>query len=64
MLTDLAALAPPFLVCAAFLVAVGAFLRHEMRAAKNQADEQPEEVEVAEAGDPDHIDQRGSDGAH
>lgn len=62
MLADLAALTPPFLVCAAFLVAVGAFLRHEMRAAKNQADEQPEEV--AEVGAPDDIDQRGSGGAH
>jgi hypothetical protein len=31
VLNDLAALAPPLLVCAAFLVAVGAFLRHEMR---------------------------------
>jgi len=34
MLNDLAALTPPFLVCVAFLVAVGAFLRHEMRRAK------------------------------
>jgi hypothetical protein len=31
MLSDLAALTPPLLVCAAFLFAVGAFLRHEMR---------------------------------
>ena len=31
MLNDLAALTPPLLVCAAFLVAVWAFLRHEMR---------------------------------
>ena len=35
MLTDLAALTPPFLVAAAFLVAAGAFLRHEMRRGKN-----------------------------
>jgi hypothetical protein len=31
MLNDLAALAPPLLMCAAFLIAVAAFLRHEMR---------------------------------
>ena len=35
MLTDLAALTPPFLVAAAFLVAAWAFLRHEMRRGKN-----------------------------
>jgi hypothetical protein len=32
MLQDLTVLTPPLLMCAAFLVAVGAFLRHEMRA--------------------------------
>jgi hypothetical protein len=30
VLKDLAALTPPLIVCAAFLIAVGAFLRHEM----------------------------------
>lgn len=30
VLNDLAVLTPPVLVCAAFLIAVGAFLRHEM----------------------------------
>jgi len=35
MLNDLAALTPPFLVCVAFLFAVAAFVRHEMRRAKN-----------------------------
>ncbi len=35
MLTDLAALTPPFLVAAVFLIAAGAFLRHEMRRGKN-----------------------------
>jgi hypothetical protein len=35
MLTDLAALTPPFLVAVAFLVAAWAFLRHEMRRGKN-----------------------------
>ena len=33
-LSDLAVLTPPFMVAAAFLIAVGAFVRHEMRAAK------------------------------
>lgn len=40
MLSDLAALIPPFLVCAAFLIAVGAFLRHEMGRAKNPGDDE------------------------
>ncbi len=35
MLADLAALTPPFLVAAAFLVAAWAFVRHEMRRGKN-----------------------------
>jgi len=44
MLTDLAALTPPFLACAAVLIAVAAFLRHELRRA-NKSDED-EDVEV------------------
>jgi hypothetical protein len=44
--SDLAALTPPFLVCVAFLIAVGAFLRHEMRRAKNRNDEDDDEVSV------------------
>lgn len=39
VLADVAALAPPLLVCAAFLIAVWAFLRHEMRGAKNPGGE-------------------------
>ena len=38
MLTDLAALTPPLLVAAAFLIAAGAFVRHEMRRGKSQAE--------------------------
>lgn len=38
MLNDLAALTPPFLVAAAFLIAAGAFVRHEMRRVKNRAE--------------------------
>ena len=39
MLSDLAALTPPALMAAAFLVALGAFLRHEMRGSKNRAED-------------------------
>ena len=39
VLADLAALTPPLLVCAAFLIAVWAFLRHELRGIKNPGDE-------------------------
>lgn len=38
MLSDLAALTPPLLVAVAFLIAAGAFLRHEMRRGKNTDD--------------------------
>jgi hypothetical protein len=36
-------LTPPLLVCAAFLVAVGAFLRHEMGARRRRSVDEPEE---------------------
>ncbi len=39
VLADLTVLTPPFLMCVAFLIAVWAFLRHEMRAIKNPSDE-------------------------
>ena len=39
MLQDLAVLTPPLLMCAAFLVAVGAFVRHEMRASRRHRDQ-------------------------
>jgi hypothetical protein len=34
---DLSVLTPPLLVCAAFLFAVGAFLRHEMGAGRSRS---------------------------
>lgn len=40
MLTDLAALTPPLLVAIAFLIAAGAFIRHEMRRGKNKAEDE------------------------
>ena len=61
MLSDLAALTPPFLVAAAFLIAVGAFVRHEMRQAKKQSTEQGDEVDEPSASD--HIGDRGSGSA-
>lgn len=39
MLQDLAVLTPPLLVCAAFLVAVAAFVRHEMGASRKRRDQ-------------------------
>jgi hypothetical protein len=39
VLSDLAALTPPFLVCAAFLIAVGAFLKREMGQQKNSSED-------------------------
>ncbi len=35
---DLTVLTPPLLMCAAFLIAVGAFLRHEMGASRGRRD--------------------------
>lgn len=40
MLADLAALTPPLLVAVAFLVAAGAFVRHELRRGKNAAEDE------------------------
>jgi hypothetical protein len=34
-------LTPPALVCAVFLIAVGAFLRHEMRARRRRSEDLP-----------------------
>ena len=42
MLKDLSALTPPILMAAAFLLAAGAFVRHEMRAGKKRADAEAE----------------------
>jgi hypothetical protein len=48
---DLSVLTPPLLMCAAVLFAVGAFLRHEMRKKRPDADEgDPKEQAVPESG--------------
>jgi hypothetical protein len=62
LLSDLAALTPPILVAAAFLIAVGAFVRHEVRAAKKQPTEQGDEVD--ERSNSDEIGERGSGSPH
>jgi hypothetical protein len=49
-LAELAALTPPFLVAAAFLIAVGAFLRHEFRRSRNQADVEDTDVSSPDSG--------------
>lgn len=58
VLSDLAALTPPILVAAAFLIGVAAFVRHEMRAAKKQPTEHGDEVDEPTATD--QIRDRGS----
>ena len=42
MFKDLSALTPPFLMAAAFLIAAGAFVRHEMRGGRNRAEDDAE----------------------
>jgi len=37
-MSDLTVLTPPLLMCAAFLIAVGAFVRHEMAASRGRRD--------------------------
>lgn|GEM_PF-1594297 len=65
VLSDLAALTPPLLVAAAFLVAVVAFLRHEMRDNDSPADTQPDEDSDG-SRNPDQLDQTpdGGETAH
>jgi len=41
VLGDLAVLTPPLVVCAALLIAIGAFLRHEMGTRSRGGDGQP-----------------------
>ena len=50
-MTDLAALTPPLLVAVAFLIAAWAFVRHEMRRAKNGTEDQQDERAEESAGD-------------
>jgi hypothetical protein len=40
MLSDLAALTPPVVVCVAFLIGVGLFLRHQLGPKREPADDE------------------------
>jgi hypothetical protein len=53
---DLTVLTPPLLVCAAFLVAVGVFLRHEMGVKRRRGDHDGSAEISADGGIPDHVD--------
>ena len=63
MLNDLAALTPPFVVCAVILIAVGTFLRHEMRRNKGAAEDDGAETEVSPqvSGGSDHANAEATD---
>ena len=66
MLTDLSALTPPLLVAAAFLIAAGAFLRHEMRRGKNEAEREEAEdsrPDSAGAGEQNASDEQSPSGS-
>ncbi|HUC56543.1 MAG TPA: hypothetical protein VMA95_04025 [Streptosporangiaceae bacterium] len=58
VLADLSVLTPPFLVCVAFLTAVAAFLRHEMRSAKKHDVDQT--GQVGEPSDTEQAQDQGS----
>jgi hypothetical protein len=50
VLKDLTVLTPPLLVCVAFLIAVGAFLRHEMGAARRRRSAQDASDDISGDG--------------
>jgi hypothetical protein len=59
MLSDLAALTPPTVVCAAFLIGLGIFLRHQLGPKQESAeDEQPDDIS-GDSGIP-HTERSGS----
>ena len=61
MLQDLAALAPPAIVCVAFLVGAWAIVRRELapkRQAAAEGERTPEGEEIADALQPEPADQR------
>jgi hypothetical protein len=48
MLSDLAALTPPVVVCVAFLIGVGLFLRHQLGPKRESTDdESPDDISGA-----------------
>ena len=62
MLQDLAAIAPPFIVCVAFLVGVGALLRRELAPRRRRADGTGREGAAREGTRPDGRDTDGRSG--
>ena len=60
MLGDLAALTPPVVVCVAFLIGVGLFLRHQLGPKRESAEEQYPEDISGDGGIP-HSDDARSD---
>jgi len=62
MLSDLAALTPPLLVCAAFLIAVGAFLKREMGQQKNSSEDDHADDSEHLSGDSDGMNAGESEG--
>jgi hypothetical protein len=60
MLKDLSVLAPPLLVCAAFLVAVAAFLRHEMGSKRRRSARDLSGDISRDGGIPDRLDHDAS----
>jgi len=60
LLSDLAALTPPAVVCVAFLIGVGLFLRHQLGPKRESAEEQYPEDISGDGGIP-HSDDARSD---
>jgi hypothetical protein len=60
MLKDLTVLTPPLLVCAAFLVALAAFLRHEMAPKRRGGDRDQSSDISRDGGIPDRLDRDAS----
>ena len=63
MLSDLSALTPPLLVAAAFLIAAGAFIRHEMRRGKNKPDDEESADSLIDSSRKSGINEPGSGSA-
>jgi hypothetical protein len=63
MLSELSALTPPLLVAAAFLIAAGAFIRHEMRRGKNKPDDEESADSLIDSSRESGINEPGSGSA-
>lgn len=63
-MNDLAALTPPFLVAAAVIVAIVAFLRHEMSRKRVDRSDLRDNIPAAEPQDDNNRDSKSADGTH